>query len=258
VPAFIGLDLAWTPHHESGVCILEGQDGGNMRLVRLDCVIDTPGAFAALCHGLGSDVVAAIDAPLILSPRRRAESELARVFGKYRAGAYSPNLPFLMKMNGLAGPQLACSLAECGFEFDPARLRTGAHGRFALEVFPHPAHVALFGLQHRLAYKKGTLAERRVALIDYQRHLAALLARELPLVLESPLAESILAPDSVNVPGRAMKHIEDRLDALTCAYVAYHCWNHGPNGFRVFGCAEHGCIVVPNAASGAGTMPARG
>jgi predicted RNase H-like nuclease len=57
----------------------------------------------------------------------------------------------------------------------------------------------------------------------------------------------VLHPDVTLVPGQALKNLEDRLDALTCAYVAYHCWRHGPDGFQVFGCGEHGCIVVPRA-----------
>jgi predicted RNase H-like nuclease len=245
MPAFIGLDLAWTPHHETGVCVLEGDRAG-VRLSRLDCVIDTPTGFADFCTSFGPDIVAAIDAPLIITPARRAESDLARVFRRHKAGAYSANLAFLTKMNGLAGPELAAHLAARGFDFDPAHLVAAAPGRFALEVFPHPAHVVLFELTERLAYKKGALASRSVALQTYQRHLAALLACELPLVLQAPVIQSILSPEATEVPGKAMKNLEDRLDALTCAYVAYHCWRHGAPGFRSFGCAEHGCIIVPN------------
>lgn len=256
MPAFIGLDLAWTPHHETGVCVLEGTAEA-MRLTRLDCVVEPPEAFATLCCSFGLDAVVAIDAPLIVEPERRAESELARNFGKYKAGAYSANMPFLTKMNGLAGPQLAKHLIAAGFCFDPMKLTRAAHGRFAMEVFPHPAHVVLFELEQRLAYKKGPLAARRTAMLQYQRHLAALLARELPLVFESPAVRDVLAADSTNVPGRALKNLEDRLDALSCAYVAYHCWKHGPTGFSVFGCAEHGCIVVPRLAREATSAPAR-
>ncbi|MEO9255880.1 MAG: DUF429 domain-containing protein, partial [Tepidiformaceae bacterium] len=254
MPAFVGLDLAWTPHHETGICVLEGTAGA-MRLTRLDCAIESPGRFAALCQSFGPDVVVAIDAPLIVEPERRAESELARIFRKHKAGAYSANLPFLTKMNGLAGPHLAQHLVEAGFCVDPAKLSAGARGRFALEVFPHPAHVVLFEVDQRLGYKKGPLAARRIALLDYQYHLAALLALELPLVLESAPVEVVLSPDALEVPGRALKNLEDRLDALTCAYVAYHCWLHGPSGFRVFGCAEHGCIVVPNLVRDATCAP---
>ena len=114
-----------------------------------------------------------------------------------------------------------------------------------MEVFPHPAHVEMFGLAMALKYKKGLVATKRAALANYQVHLRALLGRELPLVWASAEVQEVLAGEALLARGRALKNLEDRLDALTCAYVAYHCWRRGPAGFAVFGCAEHGCIVVP-------------
>ncbi len=244
MPTFVGLDLAWTPMNETGVCIIEGS-GEDARLVTLETRVDTPEGFAELCSSAGADVVAAIDAPLLVTPERRAESQLARQFRKYKAGAYSANMPFLTGMNGLAGPKLACLLRAAGFELDPAALSPQATGRFALEVFPHPAHVVLFGLDERLAYKRGSLPSRRLVLLAYQRHLIQLLRSELAGVLCSEDVGRVLAPRAVEVQGRALKKIEDQLDAITCAYVAYHCWRLGEPGFQVFGCSEHGCIVVP-------------
>ena len=187
----------------------------------------------------------AVDAPLVVEDYRRAEAELGRVYGKYHAAAYSANLPFLTKMNGLAGPLLAGELQAKGFNLDPERLTEKATGRFALEVFPHPAHVVLFELRMALKYKKGLVACRRSALADYQWHLRSLLARELPLVLTAPKVQEVLALEAVLAKGTALKNLEDRLDALTCAYIAYHCWRHGRAGFQVFGCSDHGCIIVP-------------
>ena len=249
MPVFIGLDLAWTSHHESGVCILEG-DAHSVRVLRLDCCIDTPDGFANLCDRWGDDVVAAIDAPLLLHADRRAERELGSVFGKYKAGAYSANLPFLTRMNGLAGPLLAEALRVREFGLAPSRMSREALGRFALEVFPHPAHIVLFGLAERIPYKKGPVAARRAALVGYQSHLRRLFEAAMPGVLSSRTVCEALSPDAVLAAGKALKNLEDRLDALTCAYIAYHCWKHGPDGFRVFGCDEHGSIVTPRLVSG--------
>ena len=113
MPAFIGLDLAWTPHHATGICVFEGDETG-LRFVELSCETATPAAFANFCESFGDDVVVAIDAPLVVTDDRRAEAELARVFGKYRASAYSANLGFLTRMNGLAGPNLAMELGKRG------------------------------------------------------------------------------------------------------------------------------------------------
>ena len=244
MPFFIGLDLAWTGHHETGICVLEG-DECSTRLVQLDCRIDTPEGFAQFCSGFGGDVVAAIDAPLIVLPGRRAERELGSVFGRFKASAYSANIPFLEGMKGLAGPSLACLLAQRGFQLAPSALTTRAPGRFALEVFPHPAHVVLFGLTERIRYKKGPLAQRRAGLRRYQECLRVLLELEMPGVSAAPELGALLADGAIEVPGRHLKRLEDQLDAVTCAYVAFHCWNHGPERFRVFGSDEDGAIVTP-------------
>jgi len=153
MPVFTGLDLAWTPHHETGICVLEG-NGCSVRLVQLDCRVETPNGFAQFCSDFGGDVVAAIDAPLLVGRERAADRELGAVFGCYKAGAYSANTSFLEGMNGLAGPELAQLLKASGFVLEPSQLTLGARGRFALEVFPHPAHVVLFGLAERIAYKE--------------------------------------------------------------------------------------------------------
>ncbi|MEP7216043.1 MAG: DUF429 domain-containing protein [Anaerolineaceae bacterium] len=242
--AFVGLDLAWTAHHETGVCVLE-QTGESVVLRELHCSVSSPEAFAAVCEWFGEDVVVAVDAPLVVEPERRAEAELGRVYGAKHAGAYSANMPFLTTMNGLAGPNLAKQLEEGGFELDPGKLTAQAHGRFALEVFPHPAHVELFELPMALKYKKGRVACRKSALRHYQVHLAEFLSGELPLVLGAPPVRQVLDAEALAAKGKALKNLEDRLDALTCAYIAYHCWRHGQVGFRIFGCGAHGSIVVP-------------
>jgi predicted RNase H-like nuclease len=244
MPAFVGLDLAWTARNETGVCVLRG-DASTLALERLGCAVATPAGFADLCDSLGDDVVVAVDAPLVVHPERRAERDLAKVFGKYKASAYFANMPFLEKMNGTAGPKLAIELRKRGFQVVPSGLGRRGVGRTAIEVFPHPAHVVLFGLDERLKYKKGPVAQRRAQMVIYQGFLRTLLAVEMPSVLDSALVVAALDREATLARGRALKNLEDRLDALTCAYVAFHCWNHGPAGYRVFGSDEGGAIVTP-------------
>ncbi len=241
---FVGLDLAWTQGRPSGICVLEG-DASGVTLTRLGTETLRPTEFADLIAGYGPDVVAAIDAPLVVEPGRRAERELARVFGRFHAGAYVANRPFLEKMGGMAGPFLGAELRERGFSLDPGTLSPGSRGRFALEVFPHPAHIVFFGLGHIIRYKKGRVAARRRGLDEYRGHLTALLEATLPGVLGAPALVPLLAVSLASLRGRELKAVEDTLDALTCALVAYHCWAPGSEGFEMFGCAECGHIVVP-------------
>ena len=78
--AFVGLDLAWTPGRPSGICVLSS-GGDVVRMEHVGRVVMTPTALARQVATLGSTIYAAIDAPLVVSPDRRAEALLARRYG---------------------------------------------------------------------------------------------------------------------------------------------------------------------------------
>ena len=100
-----------------------------------------------------------------------------------------------------------------------------AQSRYAVEVYPHPIHVRLFGLDERLPYKrkKGrNVAFIRHALQQYQAHTEALIKHEAPRVLEN--ADVLCAMDSEtaqNARGCALKRLDDTLDGLTCTLAAW-------------------------------------
>ncbi|MGI8424649.1 MAG: DUF429 domain-containing protein, partial [Chloroflexota bacterium] len=196
------------------------------------------------------DTVVAVDAPLIIGPQRTAERQLARVFGRCHASAYTATPAFLARYDALAGPRLAASLAAQGFSLRPSS--AALPGRSAIEVYPHAAHVVLFGLDHIIRYKKGRLAARTEGLGIYREHLAAFLCK-LPLSPLDPMLATLLSRPLTGLSGRDMKRIEDMLDAITCALVALRA-REAPT--TVFGCDEHGHIVVPGLPPGAVLPPA--
>jgi predicted RNase H-like nuclease len=120
-----------------------------------------------------------------------------------------------------------------------------APGRFALEVFPHPAHIRLFSLPRIFRYKKKarTWGETLAEWSRYRAALAGLRGARPPLDVPDwiPLA----------VGNRGYKAWEDILDALTCAYVASYLWHWGTGAphARVFGDLAEGYIVVPDRAA---------
>ncbi|MCK9517486.1 MAG: DUF429 domain-containing protein [Dehalococcoidia bacterium] len=242
---FVGLDLAWTPHRESGVCVLEGDDRG-LRVATIETVVATPREFAERIAGTGDDVVAAIDAPLVVREGRRAEALLARHFGRYGAYGYVANRPFLERMRGLAGPELGSLLAAAGVSLDPTEIGRNASGRFAFEMYPHAAQVVLFGLRRILRYKRGRLDARRSELELYRTCLAQLVDAS-PIAAPGPLQELLWTPLD-GATGRELKQVEDRLDALTCALAAFEAWQHGIAASEVFGSADAGSIAVPGMA----------
>ena len=112
-----------------------------------------------------------------------------------------------------------------------------------MEVFPHPAHILLFGLTRTLKYKAKPgrdYPSRWAALNEYASHLRALVGHDPPLRLPEDWPRS----DAAGLTGAAFKRYEDGLDALTCAYIVYWYWWHGREGAEVIGDMEIGYIVV--------------
>jgi predicted RNase H-like nuclease len=240
-----GIDLAWTTYRPSGVCLLSIDGEDNVSLLSLECRVDTPAGFVAELLAAGDNVVAAVDAPLIRRDACFAERELAMTFGRYHASAYTAGMDFLERKGLLAGPRLGEALMAAGFELDPLALVPGARGRFAFEMYPHAFHVAAFRLDRRLAYKKGRIAMRREAFAVYQEHLRTLAAAEAPELPGEPRIAEVLAAGALEARGTALKALEDRLDALTCALAALIAWRGGMAPGDVFGERETGYIAVP-------------
>ena len=245
MPTFIGLDLAWTTKNESGICWLEGDSRENLRCTRLETKACETAALAEEVVAARPEVVT-IDAPILYSPERWAEGEVARRFGRYKIGAHSAHAAW---RNGYrAGFDLANALERRGFTCNPnPMLSRERHRPVAVEVFPHTIHVMLFGLDERLPYKRKKGRDTpflRSVLLEYQGHLKALIERECPLVLEHSAVQEALDPaNAQNVRGRSLKRLDDTLDGLTCAVSAWLMWDK-PEEWEVLG-DLNGYIVVP-------------
>jgi len=104
--------------------------------------------------------------------------------------------------------------------------------------------VRLFNLEQIIQYKKGPVAVKRAGLGQLQTYLQSLTRRK-PGLKESPRLQALLGQDREVLRGKGLKAYEDSLDALFCAYLAYHCWYWGAERNEMFGNLESGYIVVP-------------
>lgn len=236
-----GVDLAWSGRKPTGLCVVRLEEHG-ARLERLECLPNASARdVAEMLNALGPDVVAGIDAPLIVGPARRAEAELARAFGSRGVYAYAARHDFLERHGITEGPKLGQLLRLGGWSLDATKL--DQPGRHALEVFPHATTVSLLGAERALRYKKGPLAERLVPLAEFQARLRAYATSQLPCLLDDP-AHTLVEPPAL-IPGRALKDLEDRLDAVACVLAAQHAHRFGSRGLLLFGDADNGYIAVP-------------
>ena len=231
---FLGVDLGWYGK-PTGLASIGLEDG--VLQLRTIARLESTGEIVDWIReeaGSGSAVVA-VDAPLVIrnaSGIRVAESELNRDYRRFHAGCHAANLGRPFARNVIA---FSLALEELGFANGPGMVARHA-GRFQIEVHPHAASVSLFGLSRIVKYKRGTRAQRAAGL----RHLRRLMLSLLPS-LDPPLQFRL---PGVPVKG-PLKPVEDRIDAMFCAYLAAYWWHWGLKRNRVYGSSDGGYIVVP-------------
>jgi predicted RNase H-like nuclease len=231
---FIGVDLGWYGKPTGVAAIREARSALEQRAVtRLEPVTEV---LDWILRQTGDgDVVIGVDAPLVIpnaSGIRAAERQLNAEYRRYDAGCHPANLARPFASHVLAFSRV---LGELGF-LHGADMLPRQPGRFQIEVHPHSATVALFGLPRIVKYKRGTRDERARGL----RRLRRLMLERLP-ELDPPFI-----PDLPHLPRSGnLKPAEDRIDAVLCAYIAAHWWYWCKERNAVYGSNQEGYIVVP-------------
>ena len=243
---FIGLDLAWTARNETGVCWFEGETPADLTCTRIGACVRGAESLSDELAALEGSVIVTIDAPVLYTPQRWAEREVARRFGRYKASPHQAH--YAVKKGFTAGIDLGAALKARGFTLDPATLLGGERGeRVAVEVYPHTIHVRLFDLAERIPYKAKagrSVGFRQDAIRSYQGHLRTLIRNETPRVLDNPHVERALSPETAaTARGAALKRLDDTLDGLTCALAAWLAW-HAPSDWEMIG-DLNGYIIAP-------------
>lgn len=246
---FLGVDLAWqSDRNHTGIAVLSG-DTGSAELVSVQGAWSVSEVFEFIRSHASENTVIAIDAPLIIrntTGQRRCETEIGRRFGAYDASAHTSNLTLYPNAGSV---RLVEMLASIGFAHnpDPARDKH-APGRFLFEVYPHPAHVALFARDKIIKYKKGKVAQKRAGLIEYRNLILERLLGASPKIHTNNLLDEILSAPLEPLRGQALKQYEDKLDAIFCAYLAYYYWTWGAERCEMIGDCETGYIINPTCA----------
>lgn len=278
---FVGIDLAWSERNPSGCAVIRnsrlvaysGLLGSNQEIL----------AFIRTHLADECPAVIGIDAPLRVpneTGSRLCDRALSAEWRRFDAGALPANRRLFARMNpnrvnlGAENPTRVVSSPESDNEEGPLkaegdienpvrgevlvslltdRLRVSESAqipqrtddRIICEIYPHPAHVSLFGLGKTLKYKsrsKRSYEDRWPEFERYQQYLRSLRNAE----PELKRTKALLAKTDVRkMRGKALKQYEDTLDAITCAYVAYYLWYHGPNFARTYGTLADGHIIVP-------------
>jgi predicted RNase H-like nuclease len=246
--SFIGIDLAWkTDGNHSGIAVLEG-DIDQVALTALaNNITSMQSVVQFIADHSKRDAVIAVDAPLVVINQERqrpCERLIGKTFSTSNASCHSTNMN---RRYWDTGSNLIAALAEHEFvhDFDIAAAKQ-REGRWLFEVYPHPAMIRLFGLKTIILYKNCTVVKKREGLQTLCGHLKSLASGSIGLVT-TPILDKLLTEDLQKLRGEALKRYEDTLDAVFCAYLAWHCWRWGVERNEMFGTLAQGYIVVPRA-----------
>ena len=233
----VGIDLSWGGRQPTGLAVLD--EGA--RLLHVSAVRTDEEIVAALTPYVDGPCLVAIDAPLIVTNptgSRPAEQALSKDFRRYDAGAHPSNTGKPEFMDGTRGARLCAAL---GLDMNP---RSGRERR-AIEVYPHPATVVLFGLDRILRYK-----QKRGRDVDLLRsELLTLMTHVETLVTTDDAWAQLRASAESATRKSELRVVEDQVDAVICAYVALFA-ERWPERTATYGDVETGYIVTPALPDG--------
>lgn len=209
-----GVDLAWQGEHNPSAIAIGSVEHNQLILESLEpAVYGLSGIVEQLTKQADLQGIA-IDAPLIINNetgQRQCEKALSRDYGGRKASCHTSNKRLYPDALSV---KLSSILYTQGFE----HLATS---KWQIECYPHPAIIECFALPERLAYKKGSVADRKAGQIELATLILSLeRSRLLPLVIPNDF-RGLLSEDYIHsLKGRLLKTNEDVLDAIVCLYIA--------------------------------------
>ena len=234
---FVGLDLAWGEKNNTGVAVIDS-DG---RLLHIGAAQDDASIEVAVEPYVSGDCLVAIDAPLIVknpTGHRPCEMALNHDFHRFEAGAR----PAFAEKPEFIDPRGARIATALTLDMDPA----SSSPRRAIEVYPHPATVALFGLQKTLKYKRGSFEVRQHELLQLMTLIEGL-DKATPRLRVNHSVSWVELRKRISAATRPVQldRDEDPVDAVVCAYVALY-WYDRPEDVTIYGDFATGYIVTPS------------
>jgi predicted RNase H-like nuclease len=233
-----GIDLAWGTKARTGLALTDE----NGRLVKSASVISDADIVAFLAGS--TPVVIAIDAPIVVrnsTGMRECERLLSADYRRFHAGTHPTNMG---RPSMQPEPRAMALTRRYGWHVETTR-SLSKNTQVAIEVYPHSAMVGLFGLARILEYKAKsgrTVDSRRQefhALMDLMEahcdgtlHLSQYKRwREIRHVVLTAKQQA------------ALNLLEDEVDAIFCAYIAW-TFAVAPELLSTYGTPGEGAIVT--------------
>lgn len=215
---YIGVDLAWTYKHPSGICIINNQK----EIVYIDALCFDDEELARVINQYSPSVVS-VDAPLIINNEngsRLCDRLLMRhpFHGTYLK-LFATSRSYMMRAYGcIRGERIVQHLKGHNLNDN------------LLETFPTGVYLVLFPDLYPNKYKLSS----RLKLEELKRNASVLLDDIRRLGFSTSLSCALITSK------KEYKNFEDKLDSLLCALNSYYA-----NTGQRFEVDDNGCIVLP-------------
>ncbi len=239
---YLGLDLAWAPRNSSGGAVLEPiDDDGSVRLISTAHLRTHEDVLGWLARNRGRHgAIVAVNAPIIVensNGQRSCDRLLQEHFNRFQVDDHFVNIV------SAGHPRImGRAMMRMGFDPDPQ-----AEGDRVLETYTQPAQVLMFGLERPIRLKHGPVGSRKDAVVRYLELIASRLMNSVPELVSSPALRALLDADLAGMNGTRIGEMEEKLEALICAYIAAFLDVQGPDCCALLGDMEEGYILLPTA-----------
>lgn len=234
MPLLVGADLAWRlEKNNSALSLVEAKHGVLYLREVVPAIIGASEILASIADWRPIGI--AIDAPLVVKNdqgMRSCERELNQAYRAQYAGCHPTNLNLYPQQEI---SQLSKRLQHQGYHHLAAEY-------WQIECYPHPTLIEWFQLDQRLAYKRGSVDERRAGQVRLAQLLRQWVAKG-QLVLDESVEYLFESSRIASLRGNALKINEDALDAVICGLIAGCYYYQTPH--HCFGTVEAGYIWVP-------------
>lgn len=181
----------------------------------------------------------AINAPIIvenLSGARACDRQLLEHFSRFRIDEYANNT-----VSASHPRTMGRALMRMGFDPNPQ-----AEGDRMVETHTQAAQVLLFGVDRPVRLKSGPIGGRKEAVQRLRELIAERLYRGNPALRPGGELDGLMDAHLPDLNGTRLGELEERLEALLCAYVACFLGQVGAEKCAFLGSLEQGYILLPD------------
>lgn len=236
---YLGLDLGWTPRDSSGGVVLELQ-GEGVHVVSADSLRAHEDTLRWITRNRGrGQCLLTVNAPIIvenLSGARPCDKLLQEHFSRYRIDEYANNTV------GASHPRtMGRALMRMGFDPNPS-----AEGDRIIETHTQSAQVMLFGVDRPVRTKTGPIGGRKEAVARLRELITERMINGSPKLLPSTELDTLMTAHLPDLNGTRLGELEERIEALICAYIGAFLGQRGPDACAFLGDLDRGYILLPD------------